>query len=284
MNVVMYCRYSSEGQRDGYSIEAQTRAINEFCEQNKHNIIGTYIDEAKSGTSDNREQFQRMIADSGSKSFKAIIAHKLDRFARDRYDSAIYKKKLKDNGVSVLSVLEKLDDSPESVMMESIYEGMAEYYSKNLSREVKKGKYESARNGNYTGGNTPFGFSVDENKKFVIIPEQARIVKELFDKIIGGESIHQTAKWAITQGYRNKTGNYINVDMLKRMIRNPLYAGTLSLGKQRYRAEGQLRVDHVVDPIIDPKLFWALYNKTISRSTRPAKRIEKDEYILTGYL
>ena len=107
MKVVAYCRYSSENQRDGYSIEAQMRAINDFCKKEGHELINTYIDEARSGTSDNREAFQQMIEDSSKKVFGAIVVHKLDRFARDRYDSAIYKKKLKDNGVRLISVLKR---------------------------------------------------------------------------------------------------------------------------------------------------------------------------------
>ena len=120
MAVVGYCRFSSEAQRDGYSIEAQVRAITEWAQREGHVIRDFYIDEARSGTSDNRESFQRMISDASTGTFKAVVVHKLDRFARDRYDSAVYRHKLKEHGIRVISVLEPLDDSPESIMMEAV--------------------------------------------------------------------------------------------------------------------------------------------------------------------
>ena len=72
------------------------------------------------------------------------MPHALDRFSRDKYDSVIYKRKLRANSVKIISVVENLDDSPESIMLESVIEGMAQYYSKNLAREVMKGLRESA--------------------------------------------------------------------------------------------------------------------------------------------
>ena len=136
--VAQYARFSSDNQRTE-SIDAQLRAMNQFCKQQHWQVVATYTDEARSATTDNRPQFQQMIADSGKGIFDIVLVHKLDRFSRDRYDSAIYKKRLKKNNVQLCSVLERIDDSPESIMMESVLEGMAEYYSRNLGREVMKG-------------------------------------------------------------------------------------------------------------------------------------------------
>lgn len=163
MRAAIYARYSSDNQREE-SIDAQIRAIKAYAEREGHSIVKIYTDEAKSATTDNRPQFQQMIADSSSGFFDCVIVHKLDRFARDRYDSAIYKRKLKINGVSVLSVLENLDGSPESIMLESVLEGMAEYYSKNLAREVMKGMSETAYQCRHTGGTPPLGYDVDKKR------------------------------------------------------------------------------------------------------------------------
>ena len=114
-NAAAYCRFSSDNQRSE-SIDAQVRAIKEYCTRNKIKLIKIYTDEALSGTSDKRAQFQQMIEDSKSGKFNLVIVHKLDRFARDRCDSAAHKRILRDNGVAVTSVLENLDDSPEAVM------------------------------------------------------------------------------------------------------------------------------------------------------------------------
>ena len=109
--VAQYARFSSDNQRSE-SIDAQIRAMNQFCKQNHWQVVSTYTDEARSATTDNRPQFQQMIADSGKGIFDIVLVHKLDRFSRDRYDSAIYKKKLKKNHVKLCSVLERMDDSP----------------------------------------------------------------------------------------------------------------------------------------------------------------------------
>ena len=125
--VALYARFSSDNQRTE-SIDAQIRAMKSYCKQQHWQIVATYIDEARSATTDNRPDFQRMISDSSRGIFDVVLVHKLDRFSRNRYDSAIYKSKLKKNNVSIASVLERIDDSPESVMMEAMLEGMAEYY------------------------------------------------------------------------------------------------------------------------------------------------------------
>ncbi|MBQ3455394.1 MAG: recombinase family protein [Synergistaceae bacterium] len=97
-----------------------------FCQEyTKHKglqIIGIYADMAKSGTSAECEEFQRMIRDSKEKNFPYLIVHKLDRFSRDKYASVIYKRKLSANGVKIISVVENLDDLPESIMLESVFE------------------------------------------------------------------------------------------------------------------------------------------------------------------
>ena len=125
---VAYARFSSENQRDE-SIDAQLRAIRDYATRNGILLVGEYIDRAKSATSDQRPEFLKMIEDSASGDFNTVIVHKLDRFSRDRYDSAYYKRTLRKNGVQIISVLEHLDDSPESVLLESLIEGMSEYYS-----------------------------------------------------------------------------------------------------------------------------------------------------------
>ena len=154
--VVAYARFSSDNQREE-SIDAQLRAIRQYCQQHDYILLDTYVDEARSATTDDRPAFQQMVKDSASGDWSAVIVHKLDRFSRNRYDSAIYKKQLKDNGVHVESVLERLDDSPESVILESLLEGMSEYYSKNLAREVMKGKHETALQCKHNGGQPPYG-------------------------------------------------------------------------------------------------------------------------------
>lgn len=122
-----------------------------------------------------------MIHDSALNLFEYVIVHKLDRFRRDRYDNSHYKRKLRQNGVRVLSVTENLDDSPESIMLESVIEGMAAYCSKNLTREVMKGIKENAFQYKHTGGLSPLDYDVDPvSKQYVINETEAAQVKMIF--------------------------------------------------------------------------------------------------------
>lgn len=115
----LYARFSSDNQREE-SIEAQLRAMHDFCERNGVVVAREYCDRARSGTSDDRPEFQNLIAASEEGDFDFAIVHKLDRFARNRYDSAFYKRELRKNGVQLVSVLEQMDDSPESIILESV--------------------------------------------------------------------------------------------------------------------------------------------------------------------
>lgn len=118
MDVVLYLRYSSDKQNE-QSIEGQMRVCKAFCERNNYRIIESYIDRAltASKNTEKRENFLRMIKDSERKSFQGVVVYKLDRFARNRYDSAIYKNKLKKNGVRVLSATENISENPEGVIL-----------------------------------------------------------------------------------------------------------------------------------------------------------------------
>ena len=104
---VIYARYSSERQNE-QSIEGQIRVINQFAEKEGYNVIDAYIDRAMTGRNDDRPSFQKMISDSSNKAFQYVLVYKLDRFSRNRYDSAVYKKKLRDNGVKVISATENI--------------------------------------------------------------------------------------------------------------------------------------------------------------------------------
>lgn len=276
MKVVAYCRYSSDNQRDGYSIEAQIRAIKDFCGKEGHELVNIYVDEAKSGTSDNREAFQSMIEDASKRRFDAVVVHKLDRFARDRYDSAIYKKKLKDNGVKLISVLEPLDDSPESIMMESVLEGMAEYYSRNLSREIKKGKDELARLGRWNGGIPPFGFDIVD-KKYVINEDEAKVVKQIFDMHLAGYSGERISKWLYDNGYKTRRGKWFSSSSVRDLLKNKIYTGVLSYSKKRIETV-------VCDPIIDASTFERAQEIFKIRKRGPVRKTKQSTYLLTGYL
>lgn len=171
-NAVIYARFSSYGQNE-QSIEGQLKDCHDFAMREGYTVIGEYIDRAKTARSDQRPEFQRMIKDSSKKQFQYVIVWKLDRFSRNRYDSAIYKGKLKKNGVKVLSAMENITDSPEGIILEGMLESLAEYYSANLSENVRRGQRETIAKGRFTGGYIPYGYKSEdgrlvENELFII--------------------------------------------------------------------------------------------------------------------
>ena len=151
MNAAIYARYSSDNQREE-SIDGQIRECMEYCSRNGMTVIKEYIDRALSAKTDQRPDFQRMIKDSAKGLFDVVVVWKLDRFARNRYDSAHYKAALKKNGVRVVSAKENIADGPEGIILESMLEGMVEYYSAELSVKVIRGHTENALKCKYNGG------------------------------------------------------------------------------------------------------------------------------------
>ena len=284
MDLLAYCRYSSENQRDGYSIEAQVRAIKEWAAREGHTVKKFYIDEARSGTTDDREEFQKMIAESAGSGCKGVVVHKLDRFARDRYASAVYRHKLKENGLRVISVLEPLDDSPESIMMEAVLEGMAEYYSRNLSREVRKGQKEAALKAQHVTGPVPYGYRVDEHHRYVVVPEEAAVIREIFRRLDGGESIADVARWAVAHNVKTHKGKVFNELAITRLTQQPILVGRFSYGVNSKDGAEPIIIENAVEPILEPSLFWRQYEKTTARKKGPRARLKEEVYLLTGYL
>ena len=181
MTAVIYARYSSDNQREE-SIEGQIRECTAYAEKNGITVVKHYIDRALSAKTDNRPDFQQMIKDSEKRLFDIVLVWKLDRFARNRYDSAHYEYQLERNHVKLVSATEPISDSPAGIMVKSMLTGMAEYYSAELSEKVVRGMTENVLKGKYNGGTIPIGFKVDEEKFFQIDPLKAPFVVEAFQR------------------------------------------------------------------------------------------------------
>lgn len=203
-SAVAYARFSSNNQREE-SIDAQKRQIDDYARQNGYKILTYYTDSAKSATTDDRPGFQQMFRDIPALKIDAVIVHKLDRFSRDRYDSALYRHKLKEQGVKLISVTENFDDSPESVILESVIEAMSEYYSKNLARETMKGLIENAYQCRHNGGKPPLGYDVDPTThNYVINEKEAAVVRKIFDMYLNGDSYEAIVTYMNAHGCRTK--------------------------------------------------------------------------------
>ncbi len=292
--VALYARFSSDNQRTE-SIDAQIRAMRAYCQQQHWQIVATYIDEAKSATTDRRPNFQQMIEDSCKNLFDIVLVHKLDRFSRNRYDSAIYKSKLKKNHVSIASVLERIDDSPESVIMEAMLEGMAEYYSKNLSREVMKGMNETALQCKHTGGCCPLGYDLDSEKRLVINPHEAEAVRIIFEMFDKGYGYSEIINYLNDHGYKTKKGAIFRKNSLYEILGNEKYTGTFIYNrassknvKQKrnnhsYKSyDSVVRVENGCPAIISKELFERVQKRRANNKRNAGRYHSQEFYLLTG--
>lgn len=276
MRAVIYARYSSHAQREE-SIEGQLRVCNEYAERAGICVLKEYIDRAMTATNDQRPQFQQMIADSSGHEFDIVLVYALDRFARDRYDAAVYRKKLKDNGVRILSVTQPIDDSPEGVLIESLLEGLAEYYSKNLARGVMRGMRENALNCKAVGGVVPTGYKVDHSTmKYVIDAEKAPIIREIFDLYADGMSIVDICKHCNSLGYRTNRNKPFTRNSMSTILKNRKYIGI-------YKFD-DIEVEGGMPVIVDKKVFEKVQER-ISMGNRSKPRKNEDvDFLLTGKL
>lgn len=204
---------------------AQLKAIKQYTEQNNIILVNEYIDRAKSATTDDRPAFLEMIEDAKKKKFNMVIVHKLDRFSRSRYDSAIYKMILKKNSVCLYSIIEHLDGSPESVILESVLEGVSEYYIGNLSREVMKGTMINADkctlNGEHGLTRLMEKLCTLENEKNLlgmrIETEKKIIAKRIIDKVAVQVAV-EVAKQKLIDGSLESTQYLINMFVKKVIV------------------------------------------------------------------
>ena len=219
---VIYARYSSDNQTE-QSIEGQLRVCEQYAKNNDILILKTYIDRAMTGTNDNRPDFQQMIKDSANKEWQNIIVYKLDRFSRNKYETAKYKKILKDNGVKLLSAMENIPDTPEEIILESLLEGMAEYYSAELSQKVKRGMNETRLKGNFTGGNLIYGYKV-ENHKVVINEEQAEVVRFIYEQYALGVYVKDIIQ-KLNEKHIYNRGKPFARNTIYNILKNEKYSG-----------------------------------------------------------
>ena len=273
---VVYARYSSHNQRD-VSIDQQVKADRAFANKQGLKIIGVYADRALTGTNDNRPEFQRMILDAKKHAFQYVIVYSLDRFARDRYDSVVYKRQLRECGVRVLSAMENISDDPTGVLMESFLEGLAEYYSRELSQKIRRGLTDSAEKCRVLS-TMPLGYRKGEDGKYEIVLEEAIVVREIFARVLEGENLSSIAAGLNTRGIRTKRGAAWNKSSFNKLLSNERYVGTYIYG--------DLRIENGMPAIIDRTTFDAVQTrlklKSNPRNSPIKKRRENSVYLLTG--
>lgn len=275
-DVALYMRFSSDRQTE-QSIEGQLRDAISFCKLRKYRIRAIYVDRAISARADaeKRVNFMQMISDSDKRKWEYVIVWKLDRFARNRNDSAIYKMRLRKNGVKVVSVTENISDNPEGIILESVLEGMAEFYSAELSQKITRGLRESALKCRSIGGHVPLGYKI-ENHKLVIEPVGAAIVQKAFELYSQGWTVADICREFNTRGYRTAKNAEFNRNSFKSMFKNKRYIGIYT-----YK---DVQIEGGVPAIIDKDLFEEVGRRLKKNEEAPARGKAKVDYLLSGKL
>ena len=275
MKAVIYARYSSDNQREE-SIEGQIRECTAFAEKNDLTILKHYIDRAYSARTDHRPAFQEMIKDSDKHLFDMVIVWKLDRFSRDRYDSARYKVLLKKNNVRVVSATEVISSGADGILLESVLEGFAEYYSADLAEKVTRGMTENALKCKFNGGSMPIGYVIDEEQHFQIDPLTAPFVLEAFKRYIEGATMKELIDFFNEKGIKNKSGGDINYNSIQRMLNNRRY-----IGEYAFR---DIVVPDGIPAIVPKELFDRVQAKLAKNKKSPARHKAEEDYLLTTKL
>jgi DNA invertase Pin-like site-specific DNA recombinase len=271
MNCVIYARYSSTNQKE-QSIEGQLRYCHDYAERCGYPVVGEYIDRAQSAKTDRRQSFQQMIADSKKGQFNFIIVWKLDRFARNRYDSAIYKNKLKKNGVRVISATESLGEGSESIIIEGILEAYAEYYSVNLAENTKRGMEDSAMKG-YVTGSAPYGYKIVD-KKLAVDERTAPAVQLAFEMYANGKTKTEIAAALNEKGYATKYSNKWTCNSFNNIFGNRVYIGDYAYKGEIPRTSPRLVSDDVFEK--------CELKREQAKRMRGRKKTEDINFVLSG--
>ena len=282
---IVYARFSSNNQREE-SIHAQLRACHDYANKNNISILEEYTDEALSGTSDDRPSFLQMFRDVSNGKIKAdlLLVHKLDRFARNRLDSAIYKQKLLDKGTKLIAVEHPLTDSPEDSLLEGLLESMNEFYSKNLSRETKKGLRENFHNGKHWAGIPPLGYDVNDEGQYIINEKEAEIVRMVFKMVKDGQTYRGIAEHMKSLGIKSKKNHNFNGASIHDLLKNTKYCGTLITGKfTKDKVKNIIERQGAIPAIIEPEIWKEMQSMLEQRKqTYPKQREGGQIFFLTG--
>lgn len=275
MRAVIYARYSCDNQREE-SIEGQLRECREFAARKGYTLVGSYIDRAVSAKTDNRPEFQRMVKESSGGLFDMVIVWKLDRFARNRYDSAHYKAALRKNGVKVVSATEVISEGAEGIILESVLEGYAEYYSAELSEKVIRGMTENALKCQYNGGFVPVGYKIDEHKHYQIDELTAPFVKEAFLMYASGKKVKEIVEYFGNNGVLSSQKKPLTKTSVNTILQNRKY-----IGEYQYR---DVVVPDGMPSIVSKELFALVQQRIAQNKYAPSASRSEVKYLLTGKL
>lgn len=299
MRVALYARVSSERQADkDLSIPSQLKSMRDYVATKGWTVVREFIDAAESARTANRPEFQRMFALARKKlpEFDIILVWKLSRFARNREDSIICKSLLRKHGVQVVSLSEPIDESPSGRLLEGVIEAVDEFYSANLAQDALRGMKENASRGFCNGGIPPYGYRHEHvrignqpKSKLALEPQEAPIVKRMFDLCLSGLGLLEIAKTLNQEGNRTRKGNPWNKTVIHYTLKNETYAGILVFNKGPAKqvagkmSQECIRIEHAHPAIVSEDVFQRVQAMLHERSPKVMHpRFLVSDYLLSG--
>lgn len=270
-NIAIYARYSCDKQSEN-SVDDQEIVCQRYADAKHFHVVKVYKDKAMTGQNTKRPAFQRMIRDSDTGIFDAILVYSMDRFSRSKCDHALYKKMLSEKGIKVLSATEFIAEDPSGILIESILEGYSQYYVETLSINVSRGMYSKARDCKFVGGRIPLGYK-GENGTYAIDEPQAAIVREIFQKFADGWSYQQMCKDFNDRGLRTSKGEPFNKNSFFTILRNRKYLG--------FYIYGDVEIPGGMPQIVSDELFSKVAARMELNKKAPGRNRAKAEYLLT---
>lgn len=287
MKAAIYTRFSSDNQTE-MSTQAQVRACTEFANGNGMDVYRIYSDEAISGTEEKtnqRAQYQAMLADAKQHRFEVLLIHKYDRVARSLEEHVRLSKMMEKEKIPIIAVAQNFGASIEGDFAKQMMWVLSEYYSKNLSKEVRKGHREVALKGLHNGGPAPFGYRI-ENQQLVIEPSEAIYVKKMFDAALNRRGHTGLIREMKEAGVRGRNGKEIKYTQIYEILRNEKYAGIYVYSvegcrhrKTRLETAGAIRIDGAIPAIVDKNTFYEVQKIMDMRKQNGRKQ---NEYLCSG--
>lgn len=286
---VIYARFSTKNQKET-SIDAQINACRKYASENNLKVIKEYIDREKSATTiEKREDLQELIADSAKGEFSKVLVFSLDRFSRNVRDYLNLEHDLKENGVSLYSLQEHVEDSDTGRTLAIVLMLNAEMYVKSVKIHERKTLRELAEKGKYLGGGLPLGFSLNDKNEYIIHEENADIVRKIFKEYASGKSYNAIIAHLNSLGYRTEAGNKFEKNSLYGILKNEKYIGTYIYQEaQGDNAEAtepfRVELKGHLPKIIDEDLFEKVQEKLKENKATAGQNRKGGKYLLSGFM
>lgn len=289
MIAAIYTRYSTARQSEN-STQYQIDACLNYCTKNNISVRQIYSDEETTGTNINREAFTRLMQDAKQKIFDCIVIYDITRGSRDVVDWFNFRKELDNIGVKLYSVTEQLGDllDPDNFLRELLTAGIGQHAVLQTRRKSIEGVHNKAKQGIFLGGVPPLGYDI-ENGKYIINPEESKVINLIFAYYADGKSYN--AILAAVCGFKGKRGKPLGKNSLNSILKNERYIGVYSWNKRYIKKMGKwaggkenpnaVFLNDIIPPIIDINI-WGLVQKRMKNNKKNAANTAKYEYHLSG--